>query len=216
LKDGVSPLRLTGGSAGTFTVSGEAVAAQDGGSWTVTLTRLDWFSNWANGWTQASFLLDGTGVLAADSGGWTLKVDRAPQLDVPESAAIRYFDTYVRDEKGLAEFSHRWDRIQAVCAELKARLPQGVRNLRDMERYLFPEVYGYEATAAPGSARVSVFGIEWDSDYTKDHFSEPLRALRDSGTLFRDYRESPGLWSLALAWQDLWGPDKKIRVAVKS
>ena len=70
---------------------------------------------------------------------------------------------------------------------------------------LFPELYGYDEPVAPNHARVSVQGFEWNTDYTKAHFAEPLRVLRDSGTLLRDFKESPGLWLLALKWKGLWG-----------
>src|SRR5208282_213167 len=100
----------------TALVSGEA--RREGDAWRIDLTRLEWFDNWANGWTEASFLLDGSVVIKPAPAGWTLAVEKAPDLDTVESASIRYFDTYVRDEKGLTEFSHRWDRIQAVAGDL--------------------------------------------------------------------------------------------------
>lgn len=203
-RDGLSALRLTVPDLRTAVVSGEAKSVIDG--WRISFRRLDWFSNWANGWTQASFLLDGTAYLRAAPGGWSLEMESPPQLDTVESASIRYFDTYVRDDRGLTEFSHRWDRIQAVVSDLLTRMPASALagDPRVLRRYLFPEIYGYDSPPAPGQAKVSVQGFEWNRDYTKEHFAEPLRVLRDSGTLLRDYKESPGLWYLALEWKNLW------------
>ncbi len=203
--DGVSALRLTAPALQSSVVSGEAKSVING--WRITLTRLDWFSNWANGWTKASFLLDGTAYLQAAPGGWSLEIDDPPELDTIESASIRYFDTYVRDDKGLTEFSHRWDRIQAVVSDALTRLPAATLagDPRILRRYLFPEIYGYDSPPAPDHAKVSVQGFEWNTDYTKEHFAEALRILRDTGTLLRDYKESPGLWYLALGWKGLWG-----------
>jgi len=193
---GGAPVRITGGALGSAVVTGEA--QPEAGGWRISLRRLDWFNNWANGWTQASFLLDGS-LLARPSGaGGTLAVEAVPQLDVVDSASIRYFDTYVRGDRGQQEFSRRWNRIQAVCAGSPPLKP------RAMERWLFPELYGYDKPPAPDHGRVTVQGFEWDTDYTKTHFAEPLRVLRNSGTLLRDYKESPGLWLLALNWKDLW------------
>jgi hypothetical protein len=202
---GVSKVRLTGGPLQGSIVSGEA--RREGDAWRIDLMRLEWFDNWANGWTQASFLLDGRLVIEQAPTGWSLAVDKAPELDTVESASIRYFDTYVRDEKGLTEFSHRWDRIQALAGDLLRRFPDAarIRDIRTLRSYLFPEIYGYDSPSERGHAKTAVQGITWDTDYTKEHFAEPLRILRDSGTLFRDYEESPGLWSLALAWKDYWG-----------
>ena len=35
-------------------------------------------------------------------------------------------------------------------------------------------------------------------------FSELLARIRNEGTMLRDYKESPGLWRLALGWEDFW------------
>jgi len=214
-KNGTTTFHLTGGALGSANVDGVASVGPDNGTWTVTLTRLEWFNNWPNGWTQATFLLDGTGVLRESSDGWILKIDQSPKLDAPESAAIRYFDTYVREDKGLAEFSHRWQRIQAVCIDLPVGIQPWGQNYRALEQYLFPEVYGYDIKTTRGSSLVPVVGIEWDSQYTKDHFSEKLRVLRNSGTLYRDYQESPGLWYLQIAWSGVWEPGKETPVEIK-
>jgi len=205
---------LTGGALGAAKVDGVASVGPDNGTWTVTLTRLEWFNNWPNGWTQATFLLDGAGVLRESGGGWTLKMDRSPSLDVPESATIRYFDTYVRDAKGLAEFSHRWQRIQAVCGDLPANWPPLGPNHKALEQYLFPEIYGYDIETSRGQSLVPVVGIEWDTQYTQGHFSEKLRVLRNSGTLYRDYQESSGLWYLQIAWSRVWEPGKETPVGI--
>ena len=213
---GVSKATLSGGPLQGSVIAGEA--RREGEAWRIDLLRLTWFNNWANGWTEASFLLDGSVVIKPAPTGWILAVQKAPQLDTVESASIRYFDTYLRDEKGLTEFSHRWDRIQAVATDLSHRFPDSetIRDALALKRYLFPEIYGYVSTPPPGHAIVSTQGFAWNSDYTKEHFAEPLRILRDSGTLLRDYKESPGLWSLALAWKAFWGrADHPMALAAK-
>jgi hypothetical protein len=182
-KDGASRVSLTGSILQASVIMGEAKSEGDG--WRIGLTRLDWFNNWANGWTEASFLLDGTLLLQGGSAGWTLLIEKAPQLDSVESASIRYFDGYVRDAKGQTEFSRRWDRIQAVAGDMLTRPSAAAlaKDSRALKRYLSPK--------RPG-------------DDSPENLAEPLRVLRDSGTLLRDYKESPGLWPLALAWKDFW------------
>ena len=81
-KDGLSKVRLTAIALQAAVVYGEAKADRDG--YRISLTRLEWFNNWANGWTQASFLLDGTAVLRPVGpdglpGGWTFSVENEPQ-----------------------------------------------------------------------------------------------------------------------------------------
>ncbi len=60
-KNGSSPIRLTATALQPAVVYGEA--KPDGDGYRISLTRLAWFSTWANGWTQASFLLDGIAAL---------------------------------------------------------------------------------------------------------------------------------------------------------
>src|SRR5208337_3119247 len=74
-KDGVSKASLSGGPLQTALVSGEA--RREGDAWRIDLTRLEWFDNWANGWTEASFLLDGSVVIKPAPAGWTLAVEKA-------------------------------------------------------------------------------------------------------------------------------------------
>jgi len=203
-KDGLSTVSMTGTLLHSAVVSGEA--KREGEAWRISLTKLDYFNSWTNGWTQASFLLDGSAALRKGSSGWLLEIERAPQLDIAGSASIRYYDTYLRGDKGLQEFSRRWDRIRAVATDLSKSPDVAARILdeRSLRRYLFPEIYGYDSPPASKRAKAFAQGFGWDTDYTKEHFAEPLRILRDSGTLLRDYKESSELWALALGWKGLW------------
>jgi hypothetical protein len=184
-KDGLSAMAMSGGPLQSAVLMGEA--RRDGETWRLSLTELKWFNNWANGWTEASFLLEGSARLepGTEASGWILKIEEAPQLDSVESGAIRYFNTYLRDAKGRTEFSHRWDRIQAVSIDLLTR--SSVQELLGDPGMLRREL----------SPRKRV-------DASPDSLVEPLRILRDGGTLLRDYKESPGLWSLAIAWKGYW------------
>ena len=183
-------------------------AESEGEGWLLKFESLDWFNTWPDGWTEASFLLEGESSLLPSSAGdvWILSLRSMPKLDAVQSAAIRYFDTYIRGQKGIAEFSHRWDRIQAVCKELFDRFdgPSLARRPDALRRYLFPEVYGYDETPTPGFHKVFGQGQEWNADYSAEHFSESLKKIRENGTMLRDYKESPGLWQLALSWEDFW------------
>ena len=199
-KEGVSKISLSGGFLQSGVIRGEAL--REGELWHIKLSSLDWFSNWPNGWTQVSFLLDGGATLQPSGSLWLLTTQGEPLLDTVESATIRYFDTYLRDERGRVEFSRRWDRIQAVAKDLRERQPEVdfARDPRALRRYLFPEIYGYDTPPSPDHEKVVSQGFAWNGDYTREHFAPSLAVLRDSGTLLRDYKESPGLWLLALGW----------------
>jgi hypothetical protein len=205
-KDGTRQFRLMYPDLGRVAIKG--TAEREGEGWLLKFESLDWFNNWPNGWTEASFLLEGeSGFMPSPSGGvWTLSLRSMPKLDAVRSAAIRYYDTYVRGPKGLEEFSHRWDRIQAVCAVLLrgSEGPGLARRPDAIERFLFPELYGYDKPPLPGFRKVFGRGREWNADYSAEHFPEVLARIRDDGTMLRDYKESPGLWRLALSWEDFW------------
>ncbi len=151
-----------------------------------------------------------------------MSIESEPQLDSIESATIRYFETYVRNDQGKTEFAHRWDRIMAVTADLQARAstdPAAAAALADpraLRRYLFPELYGYDSPPKRDHASALAQGYRWNLDYSKERFAEPLRILRDSGTLLRDYKESPGLWLLALGWKGFWETEDPATVLVET
>jgi len=168
---------------------------------------LEWFSTWPGGWTEVSFLLEGELALTTDrtSGIEVVDLQTTPKLDAVRSAAIRYYDSYVRGVEGEREFSLRWKRIQAVCHDLAVRFngPNLARQPELIKRSLFPEVFDPEAVL-PVSSYSFQGGQRWNLEYSRQILSEGLQKLRDDGTLFRDYQESPGLWQLALVWDDFW------------
>jgi hypothetical protein len=204
--DGETQFSLMYPDLGPVAIRG--TAERDGDGWLLKFERLDWFNAWPDGWTEASFILEGESSLIPSAAGdvWILSLRTMPKLDAVRSAAMRYFDTYVRGQKGIDEFSHRWDRIQAVCRDLFNRFDGSslARRPDVLRRYLFPEVYGYDEPPVPGFHVVFGQGQEWNADYSAEHFSQGLRQIRENGTMLRDYKESPGLWQLALSWQDFW------------
>ena len=203
-RDGVQQFRLMYPDLGQVAIKG--TAEREGEGWLLKFESLDWFNNWSNGWTEASFLLEGESSLMPSGDVWMLTLRSMPKLDTVRAAAIRYFDTYLRGPKGLEEFTHRWERIQAVCAVLLrgSEGPGLARRPDAIERRLFPELYGYDEPPSPGFRKVFGRGQEWNADYSVEHFPEVLARIRDDGTMLRDYKESPGLWRLALAWEDFW------------
>lgn len=202
---GKGHFRLLCSDLGSITVQGNLSSDVDG--MTLEFSTLEWFSTWSNGWTEASFLLEGTMTLRCDptSDIWVLSLKSQPKLDAVRSAAVRYFDTYIRGEVGTQQFTLRWQRIQAVCRELTIRSngPGLARQPEILARYLFPEVYDPSRVLPPSKVSFHA-GLEWNREYTKTCLPEGLQKLRDDGTLLRDFQETPELWQLALVWDDFW------------
>jgi hypothetical protein len=221
---GQTNFRLSGDILDGATLTGPAVSTDTG--WTLTTTGLDWFNNWINGWTDAHFVMDGELELKrnADTTGkkpsWHLLVHRTPTIDVPDRAKIRYYDQYLTGDSALTRFGNRWDRIQAATTAVTQHFGQlwfsytlpshklwGTKppSFKDsIGPWLFPEVYGY---STPPPAKHSVqWGedIPWNTDYSAAAFAGNLRPVRDSGTLLRDFEESPEVWRLCYVWPSLW------------
>jgi hypothetical protein len=220
---GKTQFQLSGNILDGATLTGPATGADTG--WTLTTTGLDWFNNWTNGWTRAHFVMDGELELQRNADAtvknpsWHLVVHRTPTIDVPDRAKIRYYDQYLTGDTALTRFGNRWDRIQAATTAITQHFGQlwfaytvpsrklwGSRPATFQESvrcWLFPEVYGY---AAPPSKHPVHWGedVPWNTDYSAATFAENLRPVRDSGTLLRDFEESPELWRLCYVWPSLW------------
>ncbi len=204
--------RLSGGPLLGAVLSGEAVPDRAGG-WEVSLIGMKWFNNWPNGWTEATFVADGSFDLLPSQGGFAIRVKDAPEIDAPSAARIRYFSDYYGGTEALEQLTRRWNRIEAYAGFLQSRHDSSwFGDRRRVRRFLFPELYGYDQPPEPGHASVLADSIRWNTDYTKKEFPENLRPLRDSGTMLRDYEESPELWALAVRWDTLWTAGMKTRV----
>jgi hypothetical protein len=216
---GTESVRIHGGPIEGATFTGNARLTADGRLF--SLTEMHSFSNWANGWTEARFTVTGELLLSPNGRGWSISVVQQPQLGAPVAASMRYFDDYLAGERALEEFTHRWDRVQAVVDVLRQKLQerwfdytvapwQPGRRSEAMSfeeatrQFLFPEVYGYPEPPRRDSQSVRAEAINWNVDYTAANFPENLRAIRNSGTMLRDFEECLGLWRLAYCLDELW------------
>jgi len=195
---------ITAPSLAQGVLYGEAERLATGG-WTVSLSSLRWFNNWPNGWTDGSFSLTGTLLLEKSDHGWVLKAPSLPVVEGVARATVRYFDTFLLGDKAAQQVSARWDRIEAVTTYLRTQFPDDwIDDQNLVSKFLFPEIYGYAANETPGKNRVTADSVDWDKNYTAAHFSAPLAPLRESGTMLRDFQESPGLWRLLYHWKTTW------------
>jgi hypothetical protein len=188
-------------------------ARRSGALWLLDLKSLEWFDNWAAGWTEGSFAMEGRLELRPEGSSWTIAVLEAPIVENATSASIRLDGEYWEGEKALSLLAHRWERIQAASAVLKERLSEPwAEKGRAAKRFLFPELIRGTSALPAGGAIVRAESIGWNTDYTRANFPESLWAVRDSGTMLRDFEEGGGLWRLACGWDDLWG--RKLVAAV--
>lgn len=224
---------LSSANGGSFRITGlfpdkiwiEGSWRPDGkGSYALEASSLHWFSNWNDGWTEASFEYACRLTLTQAEAGWKISVVESPLPGEPMSASIRYRDAVLDQQSAIKHFCNRWDRIRATASFLKGREPANgmvenaaypaFRLKKDKSgssffgrnsKLLFPEIYGYasveEKERYRGSKKAEAEDIKWNLAYTEDTFPENLREIRDTGTMFRDWEESAELFYLA-TWHD--------------
>jgi hypothetical protein len=214
------------GSGGTFRIVGpfgaktwlDGSASPDGaGGYLLEAHSFHWFSNWTDGWTEATFDASGKFTLAQNGGRWSLTVKEKPEVGEPLAAGIRYRDTVLDPQTAARQFQNRWVRILAASEFLRssplyanAELPpysakhakdRGSTFVSRTGHYLFPEVTGYASEELKKKYEKTETAVSddiaWRPAYSVDTFPESLRAVRDTGTLFRDWEESPELFYVA-------------------
>lgn len=190
------------------------------GSYVLEASSLHWFSNWYDGWTDASFEYASRFKLMQVEAGWTLAVVESQFPGEAMSASIRYRDAVLDQQSAIKHFCNRWDRIRATASFLKGRETvavtgqnavyppfrlkkdkSGISFFARNSKLLFPEIYGYktveEMERYRDSKKAVAEDIKWNLAYTEDTFPENLREIRDTGTMFRDWEESAELFYLA-------------------
>ena len=180
----------------------------------------NWANGWTEGRYEASgnLKLEPTRGAQAEAGptpAYTVTVTDPPALWSVVEGEVRYYDTYYRGDDGVAKVRARVDRLQELSRLLRDDFDLApvywTRRRGSAEELsfhgavfplLFPELAGDNVAATlpaavdtrPGELLngETVVGsdIAWSIDYTEAVFPENFRALRNSGTLFRDYEEA--------------------------
>lgn len=137
-----------------------------------------WFSNWRDGWTEIVFPATGSlSIQRTEKDPPVVHVVTPLEIENPERAALRYQDTFLEDERALTQITNRWTRVTAACT------------------WLIENGLGYEDAA-------SLFSGVKDEDRPVKNYPavpEEFEEILRTGTLGRDWQESPQLFRLALA-----------------
>lgn len=182
------------------------------------ITKVRYFSNWAEGWTEGFYEASGKyKINKAQDGFYLTQEDKLEIWDIT-SGEIRHKNKYYRDDNGLQKVRNRINRINEYISVIKNAgfghidFIGGIKKetkissftlKKDFYPVLFPEVMGFEklekANELPKcyySANYEEFKVEgdninWRQDYTKAVYPEHLWELRDTGTIYRDLEEAP-------------------------
>lgn len=163
------------------------------------VTRVRFFTNWPNGWTEGDYEASGMYRLSykAENTRITLQ-DEFTLWDIV-SGEIRYFDTYHREEDGFGKVKNRIDRMTEISRYLREEKgfpPYYAENvfLTAVGEFLFPEVFGADTGTGGEKDTALGAGIFWDKQYSEKILPEQYVELRNSGTLYRDFEEAPELF----------------------
>jgi hypothetical protein len=155
------------------------------------------------------------GAAGGAATAYTIDVTDPPTLWSVVEGEVRYYDTYYRGDDGVAKVRARVDRLRELSRILRddfdlAPVYRSMRRGSGERRpfhsavhpLLFPELADGELAPAVASrvdlsreellAEPTEIGsdIAWSVRYTETVFPENLHALRNSGTIFRDYEEA--------------------------
>lgn len=181
---------------------------KDDGSAILSVEKINWFSNWYNGWTEAEMAAGGKLAIQGEKGKWSVEAQEFLSPHYAQSAKIRYKDNFLSGTQAAELLDRRILRISRAAAFLHEKL-EGKTFTRlaiDKKKYrhlgfyqaagevLFPEVYGYPAGTAKGNTFVRGEGIRWDVEYSSQQVPPELAEVRNSGTLYRDWEEMPELF----------------------
>lgn len=140
-----------------------------------------------------------------------------------QTGAIKYEDSYYRDRDGLRKVSNRVARVMAAVDFLREingdekkiyghfwrKSSYGDAMFWDIKKMFFPETMIFKQIQdsnqlITGFTEQNNLKISdkfqwgnymlWRKDYTEQCFPEHLKNVRNSGTLYRDFEETPGLF----------------------
>ena len=163
------------------------------------LIALDYRGGNVHGWNEYRLDLAGSGNLV--SGETTAKLSVSDEVHAIgiSSGRIRRYDTRITGTEALSSLRNRHDRILALAKWMNSREnPPTLNNADAFEKYwkpvLFPEMVSKKKRPADwrqeNDQRVRAEDIRWNTGYTERVFPEALWAIRNSGTLLRDWEEA--------------------------
>lgn len=222
LGENVFQFSMSGPLLESSEILGEAFLEEEG-SWLIHLDTLEWFHNHPQGWSEGRFALWGTLRIRQDlsGSGWTMEVVETPWIDSVLEGSIRYKDSIIGDNRGRDLLHRRWLRVTTLTPLFQENLSENHylqihQNRKDksalnfeqeLGSFLLPEVYGYpEGIAAAVNPEALFYAQqrEWDGLYTASILPKEWRDLRNSGTLYRDFKEGLPLMWVSYNWDWLW------------
>jgi hypothetical protein len=170
------------------------------------LVSLDYLGGSPHGWNEYRMDLFGEGRLVLS--GTKAAISISPEIEPIQisSGRIKRYDTRITGSEAVTSLRNRRERITALAEWMndeanvyREAAPKGQRqNLKSFKNYwkpiLLPETVSNRKKRR-GWERVNdqwimAEDIRWNTGYTERVFPEELRAIRNSGTMLRDWEEA--------------------------
>ncbi|MDR2133619.1 MAG: hypothetical protein LBP27_00830 [Treponema sp.] len=164
------------------------------------LVSLHYLGGSVSGWNEFTLDLSGFGKFSPVEGGAVLSIPEKPEPVRISEGKIRRFDSRITGGEALSGLGNRRERILSLCEWMRGRpdAPAGAGR-GGFEKFwkpvLLPELVSAkkrpaEWPDAETAAWVWAEDLRWNTAYTDRVFPEALRAVRNSGTLLRDWEEA--------------------------
>jgi|GEM_PF-2055078 len=197
-------------------ISGDLKETDNNDELEFDVKKIKFMTSWHNGYTEGECTAAGKIIFKKKDGYYESMVsDNFEILDVTKGE-IRYDIYYFKGKEGIKRFKNRLDRISETVDFLKTKkLKEFYRNARyktefgesfkkDAEVILFPELFGFKYLSKKNlldknfdfkdldlsNDVVLSDEMVWRKSYTKDVFPESLQAVRNSGSMYKDFEEA--------------------------
>jgi hypothetical protein len=182
------------------------------------LTSLDYLGGSPQGWNEYRMDIIGGGRIVLSGQSVVLSVHDEAEIIQISSGRIRRYDTRITGNEALASLRNRHERIQALAEWMNSQRMNSLENapvftdVKKFERHwkpvLFPEAVPKRKRPAQWQQENDLWtkaeDIKWNSSYTERNFPQELRAVRDSGTMLRDWEEALEWIIIKYEWTRIW------------
>jgi len=173
------------------------------------INELEFLAGSTHGWNEYTLELMGTGKLKFEDSA-ALSVEEIETVQITKGRIQRY-DTRLTGNEALSALRNRYERVLALSEWMMSLTPAKGLSIDDFKDYwepiLLPEMTSKrnrpDGWLIDGDKFTAADDIKWNTGYTERKFPEELRAIRNSGTLLRDWEEAISWIYLEYEWQNI-------------
>jgi len=175
-------------------------------------TSLEYLAGNTHGWNEFSLQLLGSGSLLIGERAVLEVTDEIIPIQI-SSGRIHRYDTRLTGDNALTLLRNRRERIIALTEWMVSLNTQELHSIDLFNDYwkpiLFPEMVPRRKRPLDWKLNNDIFekgeDIKWNTGYTERIFTQELWAVRNSGTLLRDWEEALSWIYYEYEWKKILG-----------